>query len=85
MGRQTSERYRLSITDQGRGLKAEQMANLGPYTQFDRSVYAQQGAGLGLFIVNELTKLNHGHFSISSQIGGPTTVTIEVPLVTNLG
>lgn len=80
IGRQTTTTYRLSITNQGRGLTAEQIASIGPYTQFDRERYEQQGTGLGLFIVKKLAELNEGSVSITSQVDGLTTVTVDLPL-----
>ncbi len=77
-GRPTKEHYQLTITNQGRGFTAENIANIAPYTQFDRTLYEQQGTGLGLFISKRLVELNNGHLSISSQVDGPTTVTVDL-------
>ncbi|MCU0525247.1 MAG: response regulator [Elainella sp. Prado103] len=73
--------FYLSITDQGRGMTAEQIANLGAYMQFDRKYYEQQGSGLGLVITQRMTELYGGHFHIQSTIGEQTTVQLKFPLV----
>lgn len=77
-GRQTGGTYQLAITNQGRGMTPENVANIAPYTQFDRSIHEQQGTGVGLFIAKSLVELANGRLSISSQINGPTTVTVEL-------
>lgn len=81
LGRQTATTYQLSVTNQGRGLTAEQIARIGPYTQFERDHFEQQGAGLGLFISKKLAELYKGYVSITSQADGPTTVTVDLPVV----
>lgn len=80
-GQPTDGTYQLAITNQGRGFTAENIANIAPYTQFDRTLYEQQGTGLGLFISKKLVELNNGHLSISSQADELTTVTIDLLVV----
>lgn len=70
---------RLAITDQGRGLKPAQIANIGAYQQFERKTYEQQGAGLGLTLARLLAELYGGDLSIDSRVGGPTTVLVTLP------
>ncbi len=72
--------YVLQIGDRGRGMTAEQIANIGAYTQFDRRLYEQQGAGLGLAIAKSLTELHGGWFRIESQPDLGTTVWAALPL-----
>ncbi len=74
--------YVLQISDRGRGMTAEQIANIGAYTQFDRTFYEQQGAGLGLVIAKSLTELHGGWFRIESQPELGTTVQAALPLAT---
>ncbi|MFM7427166.1 MAG: response regulator [Elainella sp.] len=70
----------LRVSNQGRGMTAEQIANLGAYMQFERRLYEQQGAGLGLAIVQRLVELYGGEFQIQSQPEATTTVMVRLPL-----
>jgi two-component system sensor histidine kinase/response regulator len=67
----------LSITDHGVGMTPQQIANIGPYSQFDRKVYEQQGMGLGLIIAKTLTEIHEGIFEISSEKDIFTTITLK--------
>lgn len=71
----------FSITDQGRGMTAEQIANLGAYMQFERQYYEQQGSGLGLVITQRIAQLYQGHFQVQSTAGESTTVQLKFCLV----
>jgi two-component system, sensor histidine kinase and response regulator len=66
----------LTIRDQGRGMTAEQIANIGAYMQFDRAYYEQQGLGLGLILTRLLTETYRGEFTIDSRLDQGTTITI---------
>ncbi|MBI5386221.1 MAG: hybrid sensor histidine kinase/response regulator [Verrucomicrobia bacterium] len=69
----------LSVRDYGRGMTAEQIARIGPHTQFDRRVYEQQGTGLGLIIAKRLTEVQGGRWHIESVPGKQTTVSLSFP------
>lgn len=71
----------LDIIDQGRGMSAEQIANVGAYIQFERQMYEQQGVGLGLVIAKRLIELHDGDFRIISEENEGTTVSFTLPLV----
>jgi two-component system, sensor histidine kinase and response regulator len=71
--------FTLQIVNTGRGMTAEQIAAIGPHVQFNRQIYEQQGAGLGLIISKRLTELNGGQFTITSTPGQETRVTISLP------
>ena len=47
----------LTVSDQGRGMKSEHIAEIGAYMQFERRFYEQQGSGLGLAIVKGLAAI----------------------------
>ncbi|QJW89986.1 response regulator [Spirosoma taeanense] len=79
-GQQTEKQYILTVTNWGREFKAEDIAYIAPYTQFDRLYYEQQGSGLGLFIAKKLVELNRGQLTIASSASGPTQVTVRLPL-----
>ena len=71
---------RISVRDRGRGLTAEQIANLEAYVQFERKLYEQQGMGIGLTIVQRLARL-HGGFLILESIPGESTLAcLSLPL-----
>ena len=71
----------VSITDQGRGLTPGQIADIGAYQQFERRLYEQQGAGLGLTLVRLLAEVYGGSVHIESCAGGPTTVQVMLPML----
>lgn len=65
------------IRNQGRGMAAEQIAKIGPHMQFDRKIFEQQGAGLGLVISKRMSELLGGHFNILSVPGQETVVQVS--------
>jgi two-component system, sensor histidine kinase and response regulator len=67
---------RLTITDQGRGMTAEQISCIGAFQQFDRKKQEQQGLGLGLVLVQRLAANYKAEFSISSEPGRGTEAQI---------
>lgn len=73
--------YILSITDQGRGINPELIAEIDDYTQFDRKIYERQGRGMGLVIVKRLIDLYSGSFSIFSQGDKGARVEVFLPVV----
>jgi signal transduction histidine kinase len=75
----SEQTFFLNIIDKGRGMTAEQIAQVGPQIQFEREKYEQQGAGLGLVIAKRLTELNGGQLSITSTRGEETKVTVSFP------
>jgi signal transduction histidine kinase len=72
--------YEISVNDRGRGLSAEQIANIGAYMQFERRLYEQQGSGLGLVICKRLVDLHGGELRINSVESQGTTVSVRLPL-----
>lgn len=75
------DHYWLRVSDQGRGMTANQISRIGAYNQFNRSFYEQQGLGLGLVIAKRTTEIYGGTFTIESQPDVGTTVTVKLPLV----
>lgn len=68
----------LSVTDDGRGMAAEQIAQLGAFMQFGREHYEQQGSGLGFAIAQKLVEWYHGELSVESIPNRGTTVTVTL-------
>ena len=67
----------LTVTDQGRGLTAGDIEQIGAFQQFDRKKYEQQGLGLGLVVVQKLAALSAAKFSIQSQPGEGTEARVD--------
>jgi len=70
----------LSVKDQGRGMTADQIAQLEAYMQFDRKHYQQAGLGLGLAIVQRLAELHGGELKIESSPQKETIVSVSLPV-----
>ena len=68
---------RIQVRDGGRGMTAEQVSRA--FVPFEQVNKASEGAGLGLAIVNELTRLMGGTVAIDSEPGRGTLVSLEVP------
>jgi two-component system, sensor histidine kinase and response regulator len=70
----------LSVKDNGRGMTADQIAQLEAYMQFDRKLYQQAGLGLGLAIVKRLAELHGGELKIESSPHQETIVSVSLPV-----
>ena len=75
-----NQTFILSVKDQGRGMTADQIAQLEAYRQFDRKLYQQAGLGLGLAIVQRLAELHGGQFKIESLPQQETIVSVSLPV-----
>lgn len=73
--------FTVRVTDRGIGMSEEELAHIGPYTQFRRQILEQQGLGLGLVIARGLTEFFGGSFEIVSQPNQGTLVTIKFPIL----
>ena len=69
----------LHVTDGGTGMMAEQIASIGGFVQFERSLREQQGLGLGLSIASRITRVWGGSLSIECPAGKGTSVTVRLP------
>jgi K+-sensing histidine kinase KdpD len=72
----------LTIQDMGRGMTANQIANIGGYMQFNRQFYEQQGMGLGLVLAKTLVEAYGGYINIHSEENLGTKIAIAIPLST---
>ncbi len=70
----------LTVKDQGKGMKSEQISQVGAFMQFEREEYAQEGLGLGLKIVMDMVDRVGGKFSIDSIYGKGTKVNVYFPI-----
>lgn len=72
--------FAIRVVDQGRGMEEQEVQNIDPFAQFQRTLFEQQGVGLGLAIVRRLTDLYGGQFSIVSQPNQGTDVMVMLPI-----
>ncbi|MFZ2958756.1 MAG: response regulator [Candidatus Ozemobacteraceae bacterium] len=70
----------FSITDSGRGMTSEEISRIGPFVQFDRNKFEQQGSGLGLAVVQKIAQILKGSIVIESSPGNGTVVRLTVPV-----
>jgi len=70
------DEYVLAIQDQGRGMSAVQIEQIAAYAQFNRKLYEQSGAGLGLAISRGLVDLCGGTFELHSELAQGTHVRV---------
>ncbi len=68
-------RLRLSFSDSGCGMTAEQVERL-----FEPFSSTTGGTGLGLSIVYQIIRDHSGTINVRSRLGEGTTITIELPL-----
>jgi two-component system sensor histidine kinase/response regulator len=70
-GRKEGERYRLVVTDRGRGMTPEQVATVGLFQQFERTEREQQGLGLGFEIASRFARLAGAGFVLEINQPSP--------------
>ncbi len=73
--------YEIQVIDYGRGLKPEQIKDIGAYMQFDRLIHEQQGTGMGLAVAKGLAEMYLGSLRLESEVGTYTAVTVTLPTV----
>lgn len=71
---------KLTVSDTGIGIPADKLALLGqPFVQIQNDYTRRfEGTGLGLSLVKGLVALHGGYFTIASQPGEGTIITIEI-------
>jgi signal transduction histidine kinase len=75
-----SNYYVLSIKDFGIGMTEEEISNIGPFVQFDRHLYEQQGSGMGLTIALKILNIHGCLYDIQSKKGEFTEFIIKFPV-----
>ncbi|MDC0767221.1 SpoIIE family protein phosphatase [Streptomyces sp. HD] len=75
------DRARLTVTDTGTGIPADQLPRL--FERFHRVRGARsrshEGSGLGLVLVKDLVEAHGGTVGVDSRLGQGTTVTVDLP------
>lgn len=81
-GRQSKERYWITVSDTGRGIPADQLSRITePFYMVDKSRARRQGgAGLGLALCQRIAELHGSRLEFVSQPGAGTSVTFTLPL-----
>lgn len=80
-GKCQSGLFHLKISNLGRGMTDEQIANIGVFIQFEREKYEQQGLGLGLVIAQRAVELYGGELTISSVYHQEIAMHLTLPIV----
>ncbi|MFN9608806.1 MAG: response regulator [Pseudanabaena sp.] len=80
-GSSNQTEYCLCVTDHGQGLEPVQVASFGDYMKFEKKLYIQQGAGLGLAIAKRLIELHGGRLEIESIPCELTQVKVFLPII----
>lgn len=72
--------YCWRVEDHGRGARDNMLESRGLFIQFDRRTNEQQGAGMGLHLVEKLCANYGGILKFLPTPGGGTTVELTLPL-----
>lgn len=74
---------RITVKDHGIGIPAEDLSHVAErfYRVNKARSRSDGGTGLGLSIVDQLVKAHGGHWSIDSELGKGTVVTLYLPLL----
>ena len=76
----TKEEIRLSVKDRGIGIAKEEQEKIWKrFYQVDSSRSSDEGAGLGLAMVEQIAKLHGGSMSVESSQGEGSTFTLHLP------
>jgi signal transduction histidine kinase len=78
--KKTSENVKLSITDNGIGIKEADLPHI--FDRFWRAETSrhQKGLGLGLSLANTIVNLHNGKIEVQSKVGKGSTFEITLPL-----
>lgn len=73
----SGERLVITVSDTGEGIAPEEMAYITQ--KFYKGSSKLSGSGLGLAICKEIVQLHAGQFSVKSELGKGTTITVVLP------
>jgi signal transduction histidine kinase len=73
------EQIRISVTDEGIGISAEETDKVFDkyYRSSSQEVAARSGHGLGLYLAKRIVELHHGTIAVHSELGKGTQFSIE--------
>ncbi len=69
--------YIFTVYNRGRGFRPEDIEKIGPFIQFERARFEQQGSGLGLYNVSSICNLYGIGFAVESKYGEYAKITIS--------
>ena len=77
--RLAGDQIRISITDEGIGISAEESEKVFQkyYRSSSKEVTARSGHGLGLYLAKRIVELHHGSISVHSELGKGTQFCVE--------
>jgi len=79
-GKKEENAYVVSVEDNGRGMSGDQMKNINAFMQFEREDYEQQGLGLGLALVKQMSEIYGVEFAPLGDKENGITVTVRFKL-----
>jgi PAS domain S-box-containing protein len=78
-GRSEDGRIRISITDAGKGLPPEKLAQLfQPFNRLGQEAGGAEGTGIGLVVTKRLVELLGGSIGVESTVGDGSTFWVEL-------
>ncbi len=75
--RREADWVEIKVSDDGCGIEAEDLARV--FEPFYSKRRSRHGTGLGLFISNQIVRLQGGTIAVDSRAGEGTTVTVNLP------
>ena len=79
--KEIDSQVRITFRDNGIGIPAEEQTRIfDRFYQVNRSLYEQQGVGLGLPIAQSIVELHQGTIEVESALGKGSTFTIVLPV-----
>ncbi|MDX2084276.1 MAG: ATP-binding protein [Candidatus Melainabacteria bacterium] len=76
-----SARAVIAVTDNGRGIPAEDLPHLFQRFSQGTQQLRNSGSGLGLYLSRQIVEAHHGQMTVDSQIGAGSTFRVYLPAV----